>query len=107
MRKKRGSHPVASRSRGKTKMNEAEFKQACLDQGYGAAEALECEPNMTGDMHTHEFSAFAMVTRGEFTVMLENGPVTHKPGEVCKVDAGTLHAEQSGADGATLLVGKK
>ena len=88
-------------------MNEAEFKQACLDQGYGAAESLECAPNMTGDMHTHEFSAFAMITRGEFTVMLENGPVAHKPGEVCKVDAGTLHTEQTGADGATLLIGKK
>lgn len=88
-------------------MNEAEFKQACLNQGYGAAEALECAPNMSGDMHTHEFSAFAMVTRGEFTVLLESGPVTHKPGEVCKVDAGTLHTEQTGAEGATLLIGKK
>ncbi|NKB56389.1 MAG: hypothetical protein GKS00_08640 [Alphaproteobacteria bacterium] len=88
-------------------MNEAEFKQACLDEGYGVAEPFECEPNHSNDMHTHEFSAFAMVTRGEFTIVREDGQVTHKLGEKWKVPAGTLHSERAGADGAALLVGRK
>ena len=37
----------------------------------------------------------------------ENGEKTHGPGDTCKVDAGTLHAEKIGADGASVLVGRK
>ena len=84
-------------------MDEAQFRQQCLDEGYGEAAPLECEPNMKKDMHTHDFSAYAMVLRGEFTVARESGSTTHKPGETCKVDAGTLHAEQTGPDGATAV----
>ena len=88
-------------------MDQAQFKQACIDEGYSGAEPLEFEPNLRCDMHTHEFSAYAMVVSGEFTVVRESGSTTHKPGETCKVDAGTLHAEQTGAEGATVLIGKK
>jgi quercetin dioxygenase-like cupin family protein len=89
------------------KMNEDQFRQALRDEGYGEAASLECDANMSGDLHTHDFSAYAMVMRGEFTVVLEDGAVTHHPGETCKVPAGTRHAEQTGAIGATLLIGKK
>ncbi len=88
-------------------MNEVEFKQALLDEGYGEGERLDCEPNMSNELHTHEFSAFAMVMRGEFTVVRENETVTHRPGDICRVPAGTMHAEQTGAEGATLFIGKK
>ncbi len=88
-------------------MDEAQFRQQCLAEGYGEAAPLEFEPNLKMDMHTHDFSAYAMVVRGEFTVVRESGSTTHRSGETCKVDAGTLHAEQTGADGATVLIGKK
>ena len=88
-------------------MNEAEFRQQCQEQGYGEAESIDCEPNTAKDMHTHDFSAFAFVLSGEFTMVTEDGSVTHQPGESCKLAAGTLHSEQTGASGATILVGKK
>ena len=57
---------------------------------------------------THfEFSAFLFVKEGEFTVVRETGEKTHGPGDTCKVDAGTLHSERIGADGASVLVGRK
>ena len=88
-------------------MNEAQFRQQLQDEGYSDAEPLEYEANMAKEMHVHDFSASVLVLKGEFTLVTEDGSVTHRPGETCKLAAGTLHAEQTGADGATILIGKK
>lgn len=88
-------------------MNEAQFRQQLQDEGYSDAEPLECEANMAKEMHVHDFFASVLVLKGEFTLVTEDGSVTHRPGETCKLAAGTLHAEQTGADGATILIGKK
>ncbi len=88
-------------------MNEAQFRQQLQEQGYSEAQSLEYEPNSVNDMHTHDFSAFALVLSGEFTLVTEDGSVTHQPGDACKLAAGTLHSEQTGANGATILIGKK
>ena len=88
-------------------MNEAQFRGQLQDQGYGEARPLEFEPNSVNDMHTHDFSAFVLVVSGEFTLITEDGSVTHQPGETCKLAAGTLHCEQIGETGATILIGKK
>ena len=88
-------------------MDEALFRQQLHEQGYGEAQVVEFEPNTAREMHTHDFSAFVLVTRGAFTLVTEDGSVTHQPGEACKLAAGTLHAEQTGASGARILIGKK
>ncbi len=88
-------------------MNEAQFRQQIHEQGYGEAQPVDFEPNFAADMHTHDFSAFVLVTSGAFTLVTEDGSVTHQPGEACTLAAGTLHSEQTGADGATILLGKK
>ena len=88
-------------------MDEAQFRQQLQEQGYGEAQSLDFEPNSANDMHTHDFSAFALVLRGAFTLVTEDGSVTHQPGEACKLAAGTLHCEKTGASGATILIGKK
>ena len=88
-------------------MDEAQFRRQLQEQGYSEAKLLEFEPNSVKDMHTHDFSAFVLVLGGEFTLVTEDGSVTHQPGEACKLAAGTLHSERSGASGATILIGKK
>ncbi len=88
-------------------MNEAQFREQLQEQGYGEARSLEFEPNSVNDMHTHDFSAFVLVTGGAFTLVTEDGSVTHLPGETCQLAAGTLHSEQMGEAGATILIGKK
>ncbi len=88
-------------------MNEAQFRQQLKEQGFSEAQSIEYEPNMANDMHAHDFSAFALVLSGEFTLVTEDGSVTHQPGEACNLAAGTLHSEQTGASGATILFGKK
>ncbi len=88
-------------------MNEADFRQQAQAEGFGDPQIVEFEPNLDVDMHIHDFSAFVMVTSGEFTLVTEAGSDTHLPGEVCTLAAGTLHTEKTGADGATILIGKK
>ncbi len=88
-------------------MNEAQFRRQLQEQGYSEAQTLEFEPNSAIDEHTHDFSAFVFVHNGEFTLATDDGSVTYQPGETCKLAAGTLHSEQAGASGATLLVGRK
>ena len=88
-------------------MNEAQFRQQLQEQGYSEAQSIEYEANLANDMHTHDFTAFVFVLGGEFTLVTENGSVTHQPGEACTLAAGTLHSEQTGASGAVILIGKK
>ena len=88
-------------------MNEAQFRRQLQEQGYGGARSVEFEPNLVNDMHTHDFSAFVLVVGGEFTLVTEDGSATLRPGETCKLAAGTLHSEQTSVSGATILIGKK
>ena len=89
-------------------MNQQEFLQKAEELGYSQPEMLEFDPNHSGgDMHDHEFSAIAMVTEGVFTMKYEDGEVAYKAGDWCEVPAGTMHTEQTGAEGAKLLFGKK
>ena len=88
-------------------MNEEQFRQQLQEQGYSNVRVVEFEPSCDGDMHTHDFSAMVMVTKGELTLTYEDGPVTYGPGDWCEVVTGTKHAERSGPEGATALAGTK
>ena len=87
-------------------MNEAQFRRQLQEQGYGEARSVEFGPNLVNDMHTHDFSAFVLAVSGEFTLVTEDGSVTHQPGETRQLAAGTLHREQTSESGATILIGK-
>ncbi len=54
-------------------MNEAQFRQQLQEQGYSEAQLLEYEPNSVNDMHTHDFSAFALMLSGELTLVTDSG----------------------------------
>ncbi len=88
-------------------MNEEQFKQQLQEQGYGETVSVDYEPNAANDMHTHDFDAFVFVLSGEITLVTEDDSATHKRGETCKLAANTLHLEQAGGSGATILVGRK
>ncbi len=88
-------------------MDEAQFRQQLQEQGYSEAVSVDYEPNAANDMHTHDFDAFVFVLSGELTLVTEDDSTTHKPGQTCKLAAGTRHCEQAGGSGATILVGRK
>lgn len=88
-------------------MNEVEFRQRAADLGYGEPQAKDYAPNQSGDLHSHDFSAIAMVADGEFILEFEDGEVTYGPGDSCEVAAGTMHSEKTGSAGATVWFATK
>ena len=88
-------------------MNETEFRQRAADLGYGQAQVKEYPPNQSGELHSHDFSAFAMVAGGEFILEFDDGEVTYRPGDSCEVAAGTRHCEKTGSAGATVWFATK
>lgn len=88
-------------------MNESEFAQQLREAGYGEAERIEYEPHKTSELHTHEFSCRVLVVGGELTLKKEHGDEVYRPGETFTLEAGTLHAEHTGAGGAAFLIGRK
>ena len=81
-------------------MTETEFRHRAAELGYGDPKVKEYPPNVSGELHTHDFSAYAMVEEGEFILEYEDGEVVHRAGECCEVPAGTRHSEKTGAAGA-------
>ncbi|MYA25690.1 MAG: cupin domain-containing protein [Acidimicrobiales bacterium] len=88
-------------------MTEDEFRSELVARGYGEPRSYEFEPDADGELHSHEFSAMAMVTEGEFRLGLTDETRVMGVGDWCEVSAGTLHSEMAGPVGATLLVGTK
>ncbi|MFT5392415.1 MAG: quercetin dioxygenase-like cupin family protein [Gammaproteobacteria bacterium] len=88
-------------------MTQEQFQAKTQEHGYGEAKNVEFEPNRTGELHAHDFSAMLMVTSGQLTMGYESGPVTYGPGDWCEVAQGMLHSENSGPEGATALAARK
>ncbi len=88
-------------------MQAEEFKEIALANGFDEPFAKTFEKNMSNDMHAHDFSATILITEGEFTVTTEEGAVVHTAGDMCTVNAGVLHCEAVGENGASALVAKK
>ena len=88
-------------------LTEDEFRAHCNDKGYVDIRIKDYEPDMYDPMHTHDRSIIAMVLDGRITLEWEEGATTYAPGDVCELEAGTLHAEKTGAEGARLILGFK
>lgn len=87
-------------------MTEEEFRSQLATAGYGEPTTTEYPPDADGVFHTHDFSAMLLVTAGEFRLVLEDDTQVMRVGDWCEVPAGTVHYEQSGADGAAVLAGR-
>lgn len=85
-------------------MDKPTFEKQLSDRGYGEPREHFFESSKDVDMHTHDFSAMLLVTEGEFRLVLEDGTHTFAPGDWCELEAGTLHTEKTGPDGAKTLL---
>ncbi|MDH3684099.1 MAG: cupin domain-containing protein [Acidimicrobiia bacterium] len=88
-------------------MTEDDFREQLARRGYGDPELTEYQPDADGRFHAHDFSAMLLVTAGEFRLVLEDETEVFGVGDWCEVPAGTVHFEQSGSDGASILAAKK
>jgi len=88
-------------------MNQSEFENHLREKGYGPPRFKKYEPESTCDMHSHDFSVLLLVVDGEFILAKEHGSERFRPGQVCSLEAGVVHAEQAGSKGATIILGTK
>ena len=87
-------------------MIRAEFEAALSRDGYELV-AREMAPNTVNPDHTHDFDARVLVTAGSLTMTMAGEPRTYGPGEWCAVQAGTLHSETAGPEGASYVAGRR
>ena len=87
-------------------MNPTTFERELTRDGYtpGNSELQAMEPK---PLHTHDFDARILVLEGAITIAWEDGKTTYRKGDVYDVPAGTPHTEIVGAEGVSLLTGKR
>jgi quercetin dioxygenase-like cupin family protein len=88
-------------------MEEATFRETLQAQGYDAPSVVDLEADKFVADHTHEFSAYALIVEGQFTVTTPKGPTTCNTGDTFSLASGIMHSEQAGPQGAKALVGRK
>ena len=90
-----------------TTMTRDEFEQMSSREGYGEPMQVSFAPLSRSETHRHDKQSFVYVIVGEFILNTPNGALRRRPGETCMLDKDVDHAEEAGADGATILVTRK
>ena len=88
-------------------MNEEQFRALCEEKGFGDVKIKDYEPHLYDPPHTHDVSILGLVLSGEITLEWEEGSTTYAIGDLCELEAGTVHAEKTGESGATIILGFK
>lgn len=87
-------------------MNSTEFQERLRGEGY-AVEESAIAPNTSRAAHAHPFDVAALVLSGAITLTCGDDKRTYRPGDRFTMAAGTMHAEDVGADGVRYLVGRR
>jgi uncharacterized cupin superfamily protein len=87
-------------------MNRAEFEADLRRDGYEVSEG-EIAPNVQRSPHAHDFDTRVMVLQGSITLVFGEDRRCFAAGDTCSVPAGTMHAEQTGAEGVHYLAGRR
>ncbi len=85
-------------------MNESDFRNQAAERGYGTVRNKDYAPNMSGQLHGHDFSVLLLVTEGELTLAFEDRSETFAVGDSCEVPAGCRHDERTGSTGAAAIL---
>jgi quercetin dioxygenase-like cupin family protein len=88
-------------------MNQAAFEAELKTAGYTQIETKKLDPRPANDGHGHDYAVRGLVLDGVFTVTQDQRPVTYLAGDVFFVPANKPHTEEIGAQGATVVVGRK
>ena len=88
-------------------MDKTEFDTQLRADGYTEIETKAVAPRPANEGHGHSYAVRGLVLAGAFTVIQESKSTTYRPGEVFTVEAGQVHSEEVGMEGAQILVGRK
>ena len=88
-------------------MNLDEFEAHLTAENYNERVSLVRLPGYALGEHQHAFDACALVTEGDFTLVVDGVTTNYAVGEVFRLSAGVLHHESVGSSGAHYLVGRR
>jgi mannose-6-phosphate isomerase-like protein (cupin superfamily) len=83
------------------------FRLQALMEGYDEALERAWEPLTLVDMHSHPFTAKAVVMRGEMWLTVGDLTRQLRPGDTFEIERDVVHAERYGAEGATYWVARR
>ena len=88
-------------------MDPVTFESQLQSDGFSDIETKRLEPRPANGEHGHYFGVRGLILEGAFTITLEGLKRTYRPGEIFEVEAGRLHFEEVGSEGAKVIVGRK
>lgn len=88
-------------------MNPQAFEASLQAAGFSPAVPIERPAGYSLDEHQHPFEAWALVTAGDITLVVDGLPRTYAAGEMFRLPAGTPHHESAGPAGVCYLSGRK
>ena len=88
-------------------MTPREFETALHQENFGTVSTIERAPGYALGQHEHPFDAFALITAGEITLVVQGVTSTYGPGDTFRLPAGTPHFESAGDAGVTYLSARR
>ena len=88
-------------------MTTQEFHDELKANGFNDAVAMVREPGYALGEHQHPFDACALITAGDFTLVVDGVSARYAVGEVFRLAAGVVHLEAAGPQGASYLSGRR
>ena len=88
-------------------MDSQQFSEKAIADGFAEPYARDLSVATGPEPHAHNFDARLMVTAGALTLTIDGEATTYASGDWCEVPAGTVHSEEVGPHGVSLLVAKR
>jgi quercetin dioxygenase-like cupin family protein len=83
------------------------FTADLASAGFTHIETRDLPPRPANERHAHAWRTRGLVLSGVFTLITDTGPTAYRAGEIFDVPAGVAHAEEIGAEGARILLGRQ
>ena len=88
-------------------MNTQEFHDELKANRFDPAVAIDRPAGYAMGEHLHPFDACALITAGDFTLVVDGVSTRYGVGEVFRLAAGTPHLEAAGPNGVSYLSGRR
>ena len=88
-------------------MNIQEFETQLKAENFDEIVMVEQPIGYAMGEHQHPFDACALITKGDFTLVVGGVSTTYGVGDIFRLPAQTLHHENAAPHGATYLAGRK
>ncbi|MDB5931701.1 MAG: hypothetical protein JWR60_3408 [Polaromonas sp.] len=88
-------------------MNPQAFEAQLQAAGYSPAVEVQRPAGYGLETHQHPFDAWALVTAGSITLVVDGVATRYAAGDMFRLPAGTPHLESAGPEGVTYFSGRR